>query len=176
MLNDEVIQTLEFSDEPLVSDLHDESLSGISWEEGYLLLNQEDYGIWDFSHILAVRVRQSADDTYSFDATVRHRDEGWDHYADLFRIVPAVQDEATADDAKEDATNSVENGDRILGHPHDTEQPFTRSQSGVVATGVVCVEAKDTVHEWGGSSLCLNLNKLDFDNGPVNISWKLLDE
>ena len=164
MLNNETVENLEFSDEAWASELHDESLSQISWEEGYLLLNEEDYGVWDFSHILAVRVRQTSDNSYSFDATVRHRDEGWEHYADLFRIVPANEE------------SSVENGERVLLHPHDNEQPFTRSQSGVLATGVVCVEAKDTVHEWGGSSLCLDLTKLDFSNGPITVNWELLRE
>lgn len=162
----ELIETEDDAD--LETEVDDEAsedeasdLLKIGFAQGYLLLNQDDYGTWDYSHILALRVRQSAEDSYSFDATVRHRDEGWEHYADMFRIVPA------------DGDSTVENGERVLLHPHDNEQPFTRSQSRVLATGVVCIEARDNVHEWGGSSLCLDLTKLDFNDGPINISWKL---
>ncbi len=172
VFNDEVLEQVELIQIEENSEAEQDSEEEVvenrlkfAFEQGYLLLNQEDYGTWDFSHILAVRVRQT-DDTYSFDATVRHRDEGWEHYADMFRIVAA------------DEESSVENGERVLLHPHDSEQPFTRSQSRVVAFGMVCIEARDTVHdksghEWGGSSLCLDLAKLDFSNGPLSISWTL---
>ncbi|MGH1411949.1 MAG: hypothetical protein ACRBB0_00555 [Pelagimonas sp.] len=51
-----------------------------------------------------------------FSVTLTHPDTGWDHYADGWRI--------------EDATGKVL-GLRVLAHPHVTEQPFTRSLSGV---------------------------------------------
>jgi hypothetical protein len=47
-----------------------------------------------------------------FDVTLSHPDTGWDHYADGWRV--------------EDQDGNVL-GTRVLGHPHVTEQPFTRS-------------------------------------------------
>ncbi|MBV7296486.1 hypothetical protein [Enterovibrio paralichthyis] len=77
-------------------------------------------------------------DTWQFSATVQHADEGWDHYADAWRVVSAEGDVL---------------GTRVLLHPHVNEQPFTRSLSGVVipdGVEVVFIEAKDNVHGWGG--------------------------
>ncbi|MBM2577427.1 hypothetical protein JQC91_14055 [Jannaschia sp. Os4] len=76
-------------------------------------------------------------ETWRFDVTVAHADEGWDHYADAWRV---------------EAENGTELGLRILHHPHVEEQPFTRSLSGVAipdGTGTVIVRARDSVHGWG---------------------------
>ena len=73
-----------------------------------------------------------------FDVTVRHDDSGWDHYADRFEIVGPDGDVL---------------GTRVLLHPHETEQPFTRGVSGIVVPeGVttVSVRAHDSVHGFGG--------------------------
>ena len=56
------------------------------------------------------------------DVTVRHPDTGWDHYADVWRVYLP------------DGTLLAE---RILLHPHETEQPFTRSTALTVPEGVV---------------------------------------
>ena len=74
---------------------------------------------------------------WRFDVTVRHGDEGWDHYADAWRVV---------------GPDGAVYGTRTLHHPHVEEQPFTRSLSGVaIPDGVetVTVEARDSVHGWG---------------------------
>lgn len=74
---------------------------------------------------------------WRFDVTVRHGDDGWDHYADAWRVV---------------GPDGEVYGLRVLAHPHDDEQPFTRSLSGLsIPDGVteVTVEAKDKVHGWG---------------------------
>ncbi|WP_245621502.1 hypothetical protein [Enterovibrio calviensis] len=79
-------------------------------------------------------------DVYRISATVLHADEGWDHYANAWRVVTANGDVL---------------GVRELLHPHENEQPFTRSLSGVsVPEGVteVIVEARDSVHGWGGKT------------------------
>lgn len=89
---------------------------------------------------------KTADGTYRFRATVRHADEGWDHYADAFEIV--LPDGTVA------AT-------RVLAHPHVDEQPFTRNQGGVVIPeGVthVIVRAKDSVHGLGGKAITVSLD------------------
>ena len=84
-------------------------------------------------------------DAWRFSVTVAHGDEGWDHYADAWRVV---------------APNGTVLGTRTLHHPHVEEQPFTRSLPGVaVPEGVatVTVEAHDSVHGWGGVAVEIDL-------------------
>lgn len=88
--------------------------------------------------VVAVRYDQGSDGTYSFHVTVRHDDAGWDHYADRWQVL---------------GPDGTVLGERVLAHPHDNEQPFTRSQSGIVIpdeVDEVTVRARDTVHGWGG--------------------------
>lgn len=90
--------------------------------------------------VVAVDV-EATGGSYAFHVTVRHDDAGWDHYADKWQVVG------------EDGTVY---GERVLLHPHDTEQPFTRSQSGIVVPpGVarVIVRAHDKVHGFGGRQM-----------------------
>ncbi len=52
-------------------------------------------------------------------------------------------------------------GTRVLAHPHENEQPFTRSLGGVtVPAGVtsVWIEAKDSVHGWNAERFEVVLN------------------
>lgn len=91
--------------------------------------------------VVKVAVRASGDGVYRFDVTVRHGDEGWKHYADAFEIV---------------APDGKVLGTRILLHPHETEQPFTRSLGGVrIPAGIKTVEvrARDKVHGLGGKTM-----------------------
>jgi hypothetical protein len=47
-------------------------------------------------------------------------------------------------------------GTRTLLHPHETEQPFTRSLSGVEVSAdvaAVTIRAHDSVHGYGGPEL-----------------------
>jgi len=61
--------------------------------------------------VIAASVRATAERVYRFDVTIRSRDRGWDYYCERFEIVtPAGAVIAT----------------RVLLHPHDDEQPFTR--------------------------------------------------
>lgn len=83
--------------------------------------------------------------TWRFDVTVEHGDEGWDHYADAWRVV---------------GPDGAVYGERILLHPHENEQPFTRSLSGVeIPSGVtqVVIQARDSVHGWGGAEVVVDL-------------------
>lgn len=94
--------------------------------------------------VLDVKVR-GARAALTFEVTVRHDDEGWDHYADAWRVV--------APDGAVLAT-------RELLHPHVDEQPFTRSLSGVAVpagVSIVTVEARDSVHGWGGATVEVEL-------------------
>lgn len=77
---------------------------------------------------------------WTFDVTVRHADEGWEHYADAWRVV---------------GPDGTVYGTRELLHPHVDEQPFTRSLPGVTIpedVTAVTVEARDSVHGWGGET------------------------
>ena len=84
---------------------------------------------------------------WSVDVTLRHDDTGWDHYADAWRVV---------------AVDGGVLGTRTLYHPHENEQPFTRSLGGVKipdGTKTVFVEAHDKVHGWSPQRLKVDLGK-----------------
>ena len=88
--------------------------------------------------VLDVQISRTAAETYSFAVTVRHADTGWEHYADRWEVV---------------APDGTVLGTRVLLHPHEHEQPFTRSKSGVrIPEGVetVTVRAHDSVDGLGG--------------------------
>lgn len=53
---------------------------------------------------------------FTVSATVRSTDTGWDKYADAWQVR---------------GPDGVVLGERVLTHPHETEQPFTRSLAGV---------------------------------------------
>ncbi len=83
--------------------------------------------------------------TYGFDVAVRHADTGWKHYADKWDVL--------------DPDGKVL-GTRVLVHPHETEQPFTRGMSGVrVPAGIkrVTLRAHDSVHGYGGKTITVEL-------------------
>jgi hypothetical protein len=88
--------------------------------------------------------------------TLRHRDSGWDHYADQWRVV--------------DEKGNVL-GKRILYHPHEHEQPFTRSQGGIeipAGTKTVFVEGHDKVHGWSRQRVRVDLTRKSGDRFSVN--------
>ncbi|MBN2503631.1 MAG: hypothetical protein JXB38_22840, partial [Anaerolineales bacterium] len=72
--------------------------------------------------VLFVRATQAADGTWSFAVTVEHPDSGWEDYADGWDVV--LPDGTVV---KPDPDSPFT---RLLLHPHENEQPFTRSQSG----------------------------------------------
>lgn len=89
--------------------------------------------------VIAVDVSCSDSRVCRFDVTVRHADEGWEHYANRWEVLsPAGEILAT----------------RVLAHPHVNEQPFTRSLTNVSIPGElaeVIVRAHDLVHGYGGT-------------------------
>ncbi|WP_218044819.1 hypothetical protein [Kiloniella majae] len=88
--------------------------------------------------VIKVEGYKDGDRGWRFNVTVRHDDTGWDHYANRWEII--TEDETIL------AT-------RVLHHPHENEQPFTRSLSGVdIPKGVkkVFIRAHDSVHGYGG--------------------------
>jgi len=99
----------------------------------------------DFAQVRGVDARQSGD-TWRFSVTVEHNDEGWEHYADVWVVVNPESGEIY--------------GERVLAHPHETEQPFTRSLSGVSIPGgvsEVLVVSKCNVHGYGGCGVIVSL-------------------
>lgn len=95
--------------------------------------------------VVGVDIRQSGPETFSFEVTVRHDDQGWQHYADRWDVV---------------GPDGTVLGSRKLLHPHDTEQPFTRGLSGVrIPRSVpqVSVRAHDTQHALGGKVLTVEV-------------------
>lgn len=83
--------------------------------------------------------------TWRFDVTVSHPDTGWEHYADGWRVLDA---------------DGRELGMRELLHPHETEQPFTRSLGGVTlpdGLSEVRIETRCNVDGWSGTYYTLKL-------------------
>lgn len=97
--------------------------------------------------VVAAKHTKAPDGTYRFDVTVRHADEGWEHYADKWQVI---------------GPDGTVFGERVLAHPHDNEQPFTRSQSGIgipADIDTVTIRAHDKVHGWGGMELDVDLGE-----------------
>ena len=92
-------------------------------------------------------VASKSGSTWRFDVTVRHDDKGWKHYADNFQIL---------------SMDGTVLGTRVLAHPHEHEQPFTRSLGGIslpAGTTKVRIRAHDLVHGYGGKEVILDLPK-----------------
>ncbi len=79
-----------------------------------------------------------------FDVTLSHPDTGWDHYADGWRV---------------ELADGTVLGTRVLAHPHETEQPFTRRA--MIAVPIegddgVFVRASCNVDGWAEERAALN--------------------
>lgn len=99
-----------------------------------------------------VRAVQTGADTWTFHVTVAHPDTGWDDYADGWSVFLPDGTPITA--------SPDDRFTRLLLHPHETEQPFTRSQSGVIIAPdvtTVTVRAHDLVDGWGGRAVSVDL-------------------
>ncbi len=99
-----------------------------------------------------VNATHASDGTWRFDVTVAHPDTGWDDYADGWDVV--------LPDGSVVKPNPADPFTRLLLHPHETEQPFTRSQSGIIIPAevtTVTVRAHDLVDGWGGATVTVNL-------------------
>lgn len=95
--------------------------------------------------VVSATATHAADGTYTFDVTVRHEDEGWDHYANRWDVM---------------SPDGELLGYRVLAHPHVTEQPFTRRLGGVtIASHIteVTIRAHDSVHGDGGVDVIVQL-------------------
>jgi hypothetical protein len=88
--------------------------------------------------------------------TLEHGDTGWDHYADAWRLL--------------DKEGNVL-GTRVLYHPHEHEQPFTRSLGNInipEGVSVIFVEARDKKHGWSPHKVKVDLNRKSGDRFKVS--------
>jgi hypothetical protein len=112
--------------------------------------------------VLYVRAVEAADGTWTFHVTVQHPDTGWEDYADGWDVL-TPDDTALKPDPDSPFT-------RLLLHPHENEQPFTRSQSGIVippGVTLVRVRAHDLVDGFGGREVEVDLTALSGEDFEV---------
>jgi hypothetical protein len=101
-----------------------------------------------------VKAVLESDGTWTFHVTVAHPDTGWEDYSDGWDIV-TPDGTVLKVDPQDPFT-------RLLLHPHENEQPFTRSQRGVVipsGTTWVRVRAHDIVSGFGGQEIIVDLSQ-----------------
>jgi len=78
---------------------------------------------------------------YTFKVAVKHNDRGWKYYANRLEVLSP------------DRTTLAT---RVLIHPHEHEQPFTRRLSGIKIPDnleYVIVRAHDLKHGYGGKEV-----------------------
>ena len=95
--------------------------------------------------VVSAQARMVGENSWQISATIRHADEGWEHFANRFEVVTPNGDVV---------------GIRELAHPHVNEQPFTRSLSSVIIPKdipYVIIRARDSVHGYGGAEFKLEL-------------------
>jgi hypothetical protein len=113
--------------------------------------NKDNKGNADVTFVRAV---EQPDGTWTFHVTVSHPDKGWDDYADGWDV--------TTTDGTVLKTDPVSPFTRTLLHPHVNEQPFTRSQSGIMIpedVSIVRVRAHDLIDGYGGKMVEIDLNE-----------------
>ena len=112
--------------------------------------------------VLFVSATETAVGLWTFSVEVFHPDTGWEDYADGWDVV--LPDGTVA------KTNPDDPFTRLLLHPHENEQPFTRSQSSIpIPTGVttVTVRAHDLVDGFGGQEVTVDLTAVSGPNFEV---------
>ena len=109
----------------------------------------------DYAQVQYVKAVQSSDGSWCISATVRHNDEGVEHYANAWQVL-------------DEAGNEL--GWRLLAHPHDDEQPFTREQCDIeipAKISKIIVRAKCKVHGFGGQPVLVDLSRGEGENYKV---------
>ncbi len=112
--------------------------------------------------VLFVRANETAPNTWTFTVTVEHPDNGWEDYADGWDVV--------LPDGTVILPDPSTGFTRLLLHPHDDEQPFTRSQSNIVIPADVTevrVRAHDLVDGFGGREVVVDLTASSGDSFEV---------
>ena len=102
--------------------------------------------------VVFVQAIEDSEGSWTFRVSVSHPDIGWDDYVDGWDVV--------LPDGTVIKPDSSANFTRILTHPHVDEQPFTRSQSGIMIpleVSRVRVRAHDIVDGYGGQEIIVDL-------------------
>lgn len=110
----------------------------------------------NFAQVEFVKVVQGSNNSWTFSVSVRHNDQGWNHYADLWEVIDPETGEVFAE--------------RVLAHPHETEQPFTRSQSRIIfpeGQRFVEVRARCQLHGFEGKTVLIDLNSEEGEDYKV---------
>jgi hypothetical protein len=110
----------------------------------------------DYAQVEFVRAEQGPDGLWCLAVTVRHRDEGWEHYADAWEALDPDGARLTV---------------RVLAHPHTSEQPFTRQQCAVaVPPGVDRLRVRATCgrHGFGGREILVDLTAAEGEGFTVS--------
>jgi hypothetical protein len=96
----------------------------------------------DYAQVREVEIERNSGGGYNVSVTVRHADEGWDHFADRWEIVHPETKEVIVV--------------RELLHPHTNEQPFTRSLTEVELPDdldSILVRARCNLHGFEGRQI-----------------------
>lgn len=92
-----------------------------------------------------VEVNASGEGSYTFDVTIKSEDTGWDNYADRYEVL---------------SPEGKILGTRELAHPHENEQPFTRSLRNVEIPSdidTVTVRAHFNTADYDGETISVDL-------------------
>lgn len=109
----------------------------------------------EYAQVEQVNAKQKNDASWCFAVQVRHHDESWEHYANVWQVI--------------DLKGNVL-GERALAHPHDNEQPFTRSLCNIKIPeniSKVIVRAKCNQHGFGGKEIVVDLTQPKGEGGSV---------
>jgi hypothetical protein len=96
------------------------------------------------AHVVDATIER-AGSGFTIAATISSADTGWDKYADAWEVR---------------GPDGALYGERVLAHPHENEQPFTRSLSAVtIPDGVaeVTIAARDSVLGFCGDTFVLEV-------------------
>jgi len=116
------------------------------------------------AHVVDATASQSAGGTWDFSAAVSSTEIGWDKYANAWKVENLDGDLL---------------GTRELLHPHQNEQPFTRSLSGVVVpddVSVVVLSAQDSVLGYCGDSFGLLIQEMMTPTEGIESTNTTIDE
>ncbi len=114
---------------------------------GLLLLTPPVYS----GEVSIVDVSVECHSSCTFSVTLEHADQGWGHYANQWDVV---------------TLNGKLLKSRVLHHPHEHEQPFTRSLSGVLIPAgerKVKIRARDSKHGYSEQEFTVDIPGLNQD-------------
>ena len=133
----------------------------VYFEGGRLELRLTDFGTFAQPHVTGIRFSRGMDpQTFSLGATVQHRSEDPDDYADTI------------------AFDGAEGG-RLTVEPHDEARAFTRSKEGMRADGEVRFSALDSQRSGDGSAIVVDFSQEPFsglERGTLRYELELQPE